>query len=91
MHGYGIAARIHQLSSDVLRVEEGSLYPALYKMEQQGLIASEWGMTENHRNAKYYRLTRKGRREMQEKAETWTRLSGAVIDVLKAIEEGGTT
>ena len=90
MHGYGIAARIHQLSRDVLRVEEGSLYPALYKMEQQGLIDSEWAVTENNRKAKYYKLTRRGRREMQEKAESWTRLSSAVTTVVKAIEEGAT-
>jgi transcriptional regulator len=60
-HGYGIAMRIHLLSDDVLRVEEGSLYPALYRMEEQGLIESEWGHTENNRRAKFYKLTRKGR------------------------------
>ena len=60
-HGYGIAMRIHQLSDDVLRVEEGSLYPALYRMEEQGLIDSEWRTTENNRKAKFYKLTRKGR------------------------------
>ena len=58
-HGYGIATRIHQLSDEVLRVEEGSLYPALYRMEEQGLIDSEWRTTENNRKAKFYRLTRK--------------------------------
>ena len=60
-HGYGIAMRLHQLSDDVLRVEEGSLYPALYRMEEQRLIDSEWGATENNRKAKFYKLTRKGR------------------------------
>ena len=60
-HGYGIATRIHQLSEDVLKVEEGSLYPTLYRMEEQGLIESEWGLTENNRKAKFYKLTRKGR------------------------------
>src|SRR5687767_15971339 len=60
-HGYGIAMRIHQLSDDVLRIEEGSLYPALYRMEEQGLIESEWRVTDNNRKAKFYRLTRKGR------------------------------
>ena len=63
-HGYGIAMRIHQLSDDVLRIEEGSLYPALYRMEEQGLIESEWRVTDNNRKAKFYRLTRKGRADV---------------------------
>ena len=60
-HGYGIANRIHLLSDEVLRIEEGSLYPSLYRMEEQGLLESEWGVTDNNRTAKFYRLTRKGR------------------------------
>ena len=88
VHGYKIAATIRQLSAEVLRIEEGSLYPALYRLEQKGLIQSEWGQTENNRQAKFYKLTRKGRREMQHEAESWVRLSGAVARVLKAIEEG---
>jgi transcriptional regulator len=88
-HGYRIAARIHDLSDDVLRIEEGSLYPALYRMEQKGLIESEWGMTDNNRQAKFYKLTRKGRREMQQETESWSRLSTAVARVLKAIEQEG--
>lgn len=88
MHGYGIAARIHQLSDEVLRVEEGSLYPALYRLEERGLIKSEWKTTVNKKEAKFYSLTRKGRREMDAEAEGWTRLSSAVGRVLAAIERG---
>ena len=87
-HGYGIAQRIHQLSDDVLKVEEGSLYPALYRMEEQGLIDSEWGTTENNRKAKFYRLTRKGRTAAQAELDGWRRLSSAVTRVLIAIEQG---
>jgi PadR family transcriptional regulator, regulatory protein PadR len=88
MHGYKIAVRIQQLSDEVLRIEEGSLYPALYRMEQRGLIESEWGVSENNRQAKFYKLTRKGRREMDAESDSWTRLSTAVARVLKAIEQG---
>jgi PadR family transcriptional regulator, regulatory protein PadR len=87
-HGYGIATRIHQLSDDVLKVEEGSLYPALYRMEEQGLIESEWGTTEKNRKAKFYRLTRKGRTAAQAEVDGWLRLSSAVTKVLRAIEQG---
>jgi PadR family transcriptional regulator PadR len=87
-HGYGIAMRIHQLSDDVLRVEEGSLYPALYRMEEQGLIDSEWRTTENNRKAKFYKLTRKGRSAADAELEGWQRLSKAVTRVLRAIEQG---
>ncbi len=88
MHGYRIAARIRQLSDEVLRIEEGSLYPALYRLEQKGFIESEWGVSENNRQAKFYKLTRKGRREMEAESDSWTRLSTAVARVLKAIEQG---
>jgi len=88
LHGYRIAQKIRDLSDDVLRVEEGSLYPALYRMEQKGLIESEWGISENNRQAKFYRLTRKGRREMNAEAASWVRLSAAVTRVLKAVEQG---
>jgi transcriptional regulator len=87
-HGYGIAMRIHQLSDDELRVEEGSLYPALYRMEEQGLIDSEWRVTENNRRAKFYRLTRKGRTAAQAELDGWLRLSKAVARVLRALEQG---
>jgi transcriptional regulator len=88
LHGYRIAQKIQGLSDEVLRIEEGSLYPALYRMEQKGLIESEWGVTDNNRQAKFYKLTRKGRREMEAEAESWDRLSAAVSRVLKAIEQG---
>ena len=87
-HGYGIATRIHQLSEDVLKVEEGSLYPALYRMEEQGLIDSEWALTENNRRAKFYKLTRKGRATAQAEVDGWLRLSSAVTKVLRALEQG---
>jgi len=87
-HGYGIATRLHQLSDDVLRVEEGSLYPALYRLEEQGLIDSEWGATENNRKAKFYKLTRKGRTAAQAELDAWLRLSKAVTRVLRGLEQG---
>ena len=87
-HGYGLASRIHQLSDDALRVEEGSLYPALYRMEEQGLIESEWGPTENNRKAKFYRLTRKGRTAAAAEHDSWLRLSGGITRLLRAIENG---
>ena len=89
IHGYGIAQKIHDLSDAVLRVEEGSLYPALYRLEQKGLIESEWGVSDNNRQARFYELTRKGRREMDAEAASWDRLSAAVSRVLKAIEQEG--
>jgi len=87
-HGYGIATRIHQLSADVLRIEEGSLYPALYRLERQGLIDAEWRITELNRKAKFYSLTRKGRREAQAERDGWERLSAAVTRLLRAVEQG---
>jgi PadR family transcriptional regulator PadR len=86
-HGYGIATRLHQLSDDVLRVEEGSLYPALYRLEEQGLIESEWRPTENNRKAKFYSLTRKGRAAAQAEHDAWLRLSKAVTRVLRLLEQ----
>ena len=88
LHGYRIAARIRQLSDEVLRIEEGSLYPALYRLEQKGVIESEWGVSDQNRQARFYKLTRKGRREMEAEADSWDRLSTAVARVLKAIEQG---
>jgi transcriptional regulator len=88
MHGYAIAKWIQDTTDDALRVEEGSLYPALYRMEEQGLIESEWGNSENNRRAKFYRLTRKGRTAAQAELDGWLRLSSAVTRVLRAIEEG---
>src|SRR2546427_2887158 len=71
LHGYGIARRIEQTSSNVLAVNYGTLYPALLKLEQEGCVASEWGVSENNRKAKYYRLTRAGRKQLQEEARQW--------------------
>jgi transcriptional regulator len=88
MHGYRIAAHIQELSDEVLRIEEGSLYPALYRLEQKGVIQSEWGTTDNNRKAKFYKLTRKGRSELEAESASWERLSRAVARVLKALEQG---
>jgi PadR family transcriptional regulator, regulatory protein PadR len=83
-HGFAIAQRIQQLSSDVLRIEQGSLYPALYRLEERGWIKAEWGTSDNNRKAKYYELTRSGRRHLEAEEASWTRLSGAVNQVLLA-------
>src|ERR1700732_2129801 len=83
MHGYGITLHIQRVSSDVLRVEEGSLYPALHRMEQDGLISAEWGMSETHRRARYYRLTATGRKQLAEEEKNWARLTEAVASVLQ--------
>ncbi|MGH7503265.1 MAG: PadR family transcriptional regulator [Longimicrobiales bacterium] len=78
MHGYGIANWIESVTGDVLRVEEGSLYPALYRMARKGWVKGEWGTSENNRRAKYYRLTTAGRRQLREQASGWERLAAAV-------------
>jgi transcriptional regulator len=83
LHGYAIARRIAQTSGEVLKVEEGSLYPALYRLEDRGLIASQWGTSENNRRAKYYRLTRAGRRELDAATRNWARLALAVSRVME--------
>ena len=83
-HGYGIAVRLQQLSSDVLQVEEGSLYPALYRMEQRGWISSSWGTSEHNRRARFYQLTRAGRKQLEAETQSWRRLTGAVARVLEA-------
>ena len=82
LHGYAIAQTIHLLSDEVLRVEEGSLYPALYRLELEGAITASWGVSENNRKAKYYELTRHGRRLLASHQEPWTRLTLAVGRVL---------
>ncbi len=81
-HGYAIAQTIHLLSDEMLTVEEGSLYPALYRLELDGAIAAKWGLSENNRKAKYYRITRRGRKLVAEQQDTWDRLSMAVQRVL---------
>ena len=83
MHGWGISQRIQQISQDVLCVNQGSLYPALYRLEQQGWITSEWGSSENNRQAKFYSLTKTGRKQLAEERENWERLSAAVAKVLQ--------
>ena len=83
MHGWGISQRIQQISDGVLNVNQGSLYPALYRLEQQGWIESEWGSSENNRQAKYYRLTGAGRKQLREETQNWERLSAAVNQILQ--------
>jgi transcriptional regulator len=82
LHGWGIAQRIQQISKDVLQVNQGSLYPALQRLEIAGWVASEWGASENNRRAKFYRLTAAGRRQLKEETENWSRLSEAVARIL---------
>ena len=84
LHGYGVLLRIRQISGQALDVPQGSLYPALNRLEHQGLIESEWGESENRRRAKYYRLTRAGRRRFQEEAAGWERLAAAMAAALGA-------
>ena len=83
MHGWGIAQRIQQVSQDVLRVNQGSLYPALHRLEEEGWISAEWGASENNRKAKFYRLTRTGQRQLEAETENWKRLAEAVGRVLQ--------
>jgi transcriptional regulator len=83
MHGYAITSHIQQVSADLLRVEEGSLYPALHRMQQQGWLRSEWGVTEKNREARFYSLTAKGRRQLAEEEESWAKLTDGVRRVLR--------
>lgn len=87
LHGYGVLLRIQQISGGALLVEQGALYPALYRLEEQGLLASEWGTSENNRRAKYYRLTRTGEKRLHQETASWNRLVAAVSDVLHAKPE----
>ena len=87
LHGYGILLRIQQVSKDALRIPQGSLYPALYRLEHRGWIAAEWGESENKRKAKYYRLTAAGRRQLKSERQEWKRLALAIADVLAAEPE----
>jgi PadR family transcriptional regulator, regulatory protein PadR len=82
MHGWGITLHIQRISNEILRVEEGSLYPALHRMEQEGWIASEWGLSENNRRARFYRLTAQGRRQLRAECENWQKVTQAVALVL---------
>jgi PadR family transcriptional regulator PadR len=83
LHGYGITLHIQLISKDILRVEEGSLYPALHRMEQEGWVSAEWRLTENGRRARYYRLTAAGRKQLAEEEKNWARLTEAVAQVLQ--------
>lgn len=83
LHGYAITAHIHGVSEQLLRVEEGSLYPALHRMEQEGWVHAEWGMTEKNREARFYSLTAKGRKQLAEEAESWQRLTDGVARVMR--------
>jgi PadR family transcriptional regulator, regulatory protein PadR len=83
MHGYGVAEWIHQTSHDVLRVEEGALYPALHRLQLRGLLSAEWGLSDNNRRAKFYSLTAAGRKYLAQETEFWQRMSGAVARILQ--------
>lgn len=84
LHGYGVLLRIQQISGERLAIQQGSLYPALYRLEHQGAIASEWGESENNRRAKYYQLTDSGRARLEEETDKWKRMSGIIGDILGA-------
>src|ERR1700722_19535049 len=84
MHGYGIAQRIQQISEDVLQLNQGTLYPALLRLEQQGWVRSEWGTSENNRKARYYSLTRTGRKQLVEERANWDRMAAAIARLLAA-------
>jgi PadR family transcriptional regulator PadR len=87
LHGYGVLLRIQQISKQALQVQQGSLYPALYRLGHQGLLTSEWGESENNRKAKYYRLTAAGKRRLEEETRQWDSLSAAVGSVMKTTPE----
>jgi len=87
LHGYGILLRIQQISQDRLEILQGSLYPALYRLEHQGWIRGEWGESENQRKAKYYRLTAAGRRQLQAETDNWNRLAEVMTGILRASPE----
>ena len=84
LHGWGISQRLQQMSDEVLRVNQGSLYPALHRLEQQGLLDTEWGSSENNRQAKFYSLTAAGRRRLDAETDHWARMSAAIARVLEA-------
>ena len=87
LHGYGVLLRIQQISEGTFEVEQGALYPALFRLEEKGMLASEWGVSENNRRAKYYRLTRKGEKRLREQTDIWNRVSAAIATVLRARPE----
>jgi PadR family transcriptional regulator PadR len=87
MHGYGVLLRIQQISKDRLEIQQGSLYPALYRLEHQGLLQSEWGESENNRNAKFYSLTAAGRRQLKDETRDWNRMAEVITGILNAAPE----
>jgi len=87
LHGYGVLLRIQQISKERLEIQQGSLYPALYRLEHQGWIASEWGESENRRKAKYYRLTAAGKRRLQTEADKWNRMAKVIAGILNTAPE----
>jgi len=87
LHGYGVLLRIHQISDKQLEIQQGSLYPALYRLEHQGWISSEWGESENHRKAKFYRLTAAGRRRLQSETDKWNRLTAVILGIMSTKPE----
>jgi transcriptional regulator len=87
MHGFGIARWIQRITDDALQVEEGSLYPSLYRMENKGWVKAEWRVTENNRRAKYYRLTPAGRRQLAHAAETWDTFASAMSKIMRAVPQ----
>ena len=87
LHGYGVLLRIEQMSGQRLEIQQGSLYPALYRLEHQGLIASEWGESENKRKAKYYQLTAAGRRQLHEETRNWNRMADIIAGILNTSPE----
>ena len=86
LHGWALSQRLKQISGEVLQVSDGSLYPALHKLEQQGWIQAEWKLTENNRRAKFYSLTRLGRRQLEREAANWERISAAIAGVMRLTE-----
>ena len=87
LHGYGVLLRIQQISGEQLEIQQGSLYPALYRLEHQGWIASEWGESDNKRKAKFYSLTASGRRQLQSETEKWNRMASLIANILRTRSE----
>jgi PadR family transcriptional regulator PadR len=87
LHGYGVLLRIQQISGDQLSIQQGSLYPALFRLEHQGLIASEWGESDNKRRAKFYRLTASGRRQLRSETDNWNRMASLMAGILNTTPE----
>jgi PadR family transcriptional regulator, regulatory protein PadR len=87
LHGYGVLLRIQQISGEELVIQQGSLYPALYRLEHQGVITSDWGESENNRRAKYYKLTAAGRRRLEMETEKWNRMAGIIAGILRSTPE----